>query len=297
MKSRKAFTLIELLIVITIIAIMISLLMPAINGVIETANMAACTSNLHQMGVLGYAFHAYREYLPSEYFIDGWFIQYQNGHGGRRWPDQLRLYGDSDPGIFLCPSAPPWMEWDGKTLTWSAAFSYGLNTLGTNVGVYFGYSEELDKMRGWWNTWQHWFEHGLMDGRSLSQIVSSSNFYWIADSNDGSVEDPLGNYFYFRVGVEGAYWDYRGMQTQWEWPGARHFGGCNVLFADAHVEWIRRGVEWDPYLEQVIVPDLDDTGAMFGAVYLNIAKYPKARADWRRKLNRDNQPHEEDPPS
>jgi len=75
------------------------------------------------------------------------------------------------------------------------------------------------------------------------------------------------------------------------------FGGGKRIFADAHVEWIRRGVEWDPYLNQIVVPDTDDTGATFGAVYLDIAKYPKARANWRRKLNRDNQPHEEDPPS
>lgn len=121
MKKKYCFTLIELLVVIAIIAVLASMLLPALGRARESAHSIACVNNEKQIG-LAMTFYA-NDY--NDYQIPGRFLYTPVTGGWGNWSCILdRLY-TGNTSLFHCPAEPDF-EWDEVNNKDAANTSYGI---------------------------------------------------------------------------------------------------------------------------------------------------------------------------
>ena len=215
-----AFTLVELLVVISIIGLLAGLAVPAINGGLKSAKAGACLSNLHQIGVATMAYAADNSFkLPNA------------GSGtSDMWATQLATFistgTKSKKSIFVCPGCEkPVVE-----------------ATGTDVAVTYGVHNGLMPKGG--------------TASNISSVVRATEVILAGDVCQNPGNKGWSPYCIEQPSIISSQSGGRGGSTDLAspisygtdsdngnnpWLRYRHSGKVNVVMVDGHAEAIKKG--------------------------------------------------------
>ena len=252
MRKRSAFTLVELLVVVSVIALLLAMLTPSLQRAREMAKSISCASNLHQQGN---GMHLY----VTTYGVYPGHAGNTTGGVAAIWPTRIRKFSGKSRDHFYCPTQPRGWRWQLKTsgagkfaqqadvINWSyelgelildvhrVPFCYGYNDWGASGAGPTDKQMDIGGQKG------------------LGGDIRFGSVYYCTELPVDRVHVPSDMIAISDVREPDNDWDFNIDPTDSdEYPGSWHFGGSNVLFADTHVAWM--------HLDDMVVRAWDEKG-------------------------------------
>jgi len=267
-RGRSAFTLVELLVVIGIIAILIGILLPSLNKARQSAKAVQCMSNMKQLGN-GFILYVnnYKGYLPWTGNSDGnstvnpigpwddsayWANAVPKLVGAHSYFELLTLGtapGMADNNLFICPSAGPAgsnnlaadpnSDKNKDVLGPKGGFIMYGNAPGTAPAYLTNDASALTNVEGHEVFWSYAINSKI--DNSLNTSVTHIYFTKVSTMKPNA-EVPLlvekgMNYSEIHPRMPLTTSINRG-KTTWTRMTTRHRKGGNILFVDGHVDWL-----------------------------------------------------------